>query len=70
MSSRLDPYELVGRTLERYSVEGFMGFGRFSALYRGTDLDTHRPVAIRSPLAQLAERRLSRNKTRSLQGGS
>ena len=48
MSSNLDPYKLVGATLhDRYSIEGFVGLGRFSAVYRGAEVESLRPVAIR-----------------------
>ncbi|HEY2513754.1 MAG TPA: serine/threonine-protein kinase, partial [Polyangiaceae bacterium] len=46
--SRLDPYALVGRTFcDRYTLDAFAGIGRYSAVYRATDKETRRPVAIR-----------------------
>ena len=48
MLSRLDPYALAGAKLgERYTLESFAGVGRFSAVYRGVDADTRRPIAVR-----------------------
>ena len=55
MSSNLDPYKLAGATLvasggnllDRYTVEGFVGLGRVSAVYRGTETESLRPVALR-----------------------
>jgi serine/threonine-protein kinase len=43
-----DPYSLVGTTVrERFSVDQFVSVGRFSAIYRGTELSTLSPVALR-----------------------
>lgn len=48
MQSRLDPYSLTGASLgERYSVGSFVGFGRFSVVYRGMEVATERRVALR-----------------------
>src|SRR5262249_33429983 len=48
VSSRQDPYQLVGTTVrERFSVDSFVSVGRFSAVYRGTELETTCPVALR-----------------------
>ena len=46
--ARIDPYALVGTTVrERYSVDRFVGVGRYSAVYRGTELETLCPVGLR-----------------------
>ena len=48
MAARMDPYALVGTTIgQRYSVDFFVGVGRFSVVYRGTQIDTLRPVALK-----------------------
>ena len=48
MATQTDPYGLVGTTiLERYSVDYFVGVGRYSAVYRGTQLDTLASVALK-----------------------
>ncbi len=48
MAARMDPYGVVGTMVgERYSVDYFVGVGRFSVVYRGTQLDTLCPVALK-----------------------